>query len=117
MFKVESNVANYADDTTLYVCDKKLSDVQRKLESESLILFERLRDNYLKPSSCKSHIILTTDNKLKVNVNGSLISNKKIVKLLGVTVDNRLSFEPPCQKLVKSSMHLLEFQSLFRRKS
>ena len=36
---VESNVANYTDDTTLYVC-KKLSDVQRKLEPESSILFE-----------------------------------------------------------------------------
>ena len=37
--------------------------------------------------------MLTTDNKLKINVKGSPISNEKIVKLLGVTVDNKLSFE------------------------
>ena len=38
--------------------------------------------------------MLTTDNKLKINVKGSAISNEKIVKLLRVTVDNKLSFEP-----------------------
>ena len=36
----ESNVANYVDDTTLYACEKNLYGVHRKLESQSLILFE-----------------------------------------------------------------------------
>ena len=75
----ESNVANYADHTTLYIYVwKKLSDMQRKSESESLILFEWFHDNYLKASSGKSHIMLTTDNKLKINTKDSLISNEKI---------------------------------------
>ena len=65
------------DDTTLYACEKKLYDVQRKLESESLILFELFYDNYLKANSGKSHVMLTADNKLKFNVKGSLISNEK----------------------------------------
>ena len=73
---------------------KKLSDVQRKLESESLILFELFRENYLKANSGKSQIMLTTYNKLNINIKGSLISNVKVVKLQGVTVDNKLSFEP-----------------------
>ena len=34
--------------------------------------------------------MLTTDNKLKINVKSSLISKEKIVKLLGVTVDYKL---------------------------
>ena len=89
----ESNVANYADDKTLYACEKKLYDVKIRFESESLILFEWFHDNYLKANSGKSHVMLTTDNKLKINVKGSPISNEKIVKLLGVTVDNKLSFE------------------------
>ena len=66
--------------------------MQRKLESESLILFEWFHDNYLKANSSKSHVMLTTDNKLKIIVKGSLISNEKIVKLLGVTVDNKFFF-------------------------
>ena len=71
------NVANYADDATLCGCEKNLFDVQRKLESESFILFKWFHDNYLKANSGKSHVILTTDNKLKINVTGSSISNEK----------------------------------------
>ena len=95
--------------------------MQRKLESESLILFEWLHGNYLKAGSCKSHVMSTTNNKLEINVKSSPISNEKIVKLLGVTVDDKLSFEPHlnlvCKRLVKNSMPLLEFQSLSQRKS
>ena len=58
------------------ICVWKNYDAQRKLESESLILFEWFHDNYLKANSGKSHVILTTDNKLKVNVKGSPISNE-----------------------------------------
>ena len=112
----ESNVANYADDTTLNACEKKLYDVQRKLESESLILFEWFPDNYLKADSGKSHVMLTTDNKQKINVKGIPISNGKIVKLLVVTVDNKLSFEPHlnlvCKK-VSQKLHALARVSKF----
>ena len=55
--------------------------MQRKLESESLILFEWFHDNYLKANSGKSHVMLRTDNKLKINVKGIPTSDKKIVKL------------------------------------
>ena len=54
----ESNVANYADDTILYAGEKNLPDVQRKLESESLILFDWFNDNYVKANSGKSHMLI-----------------------------------------------------------
>ena len=79
LFMSESNGANYADETTLYAFEKKSYDVQKKFESESLKLFKSLNDNYLKVNSGKSHVMLTTDNKLKINVKGSPISNGKIV--------------------------------------
>ena len=90
--------------------------MQRKFESESLILFEWLHDNYLKVDSVKSHVMLTTDNKLKINVKGSPISNEKMVKLLGVTVENKLSLEPHlnlvCKK-VSQKLHALAKVSKF----
>ena len=115
LFMSESNVPNYADDTTLHICVwKNLNDVQGKLEPESLILFEWFHDNYFKANSGKCQVMLRTDNKLKVNVKGSPISNDKMIKLLGVTVDNKLSFEPHlnlvCEKVSQNSMLLLELQ-------
>ena len=55
----ESSVTNYADDTTLCACEKKLPGVERKWESESLILFDWFQDYYLKANSGKSHVMLT----------------------------------------------------------
>ena len=61
---------------------KKLYDVESKSESESLKLLEWFHNNYLEANSGKSHVMLTTDSKLKINVKDSPISNGKIVKLL-----------------------------------
>ena len=72
---------------------KKIIWCAKKVRPESLILFQWFHNNYLKTNCGKSHVILTTDNKLKINVKGSLISNEKIVKLLGVTVYNKLFVE------------------------
>ena len=95
---------------------KNLCDVQKTLESESLLLFEWSHDNYLKANSGKSNIMLTTDKKLKINVKGSSISNEKTVNLLGVTVNNKFSFEPHlnlvCKK-VSQKLHVLAIVSKF----
>ena len=102
----------------LYMHVKKIYiyDLQRKLEFESLILFESFHVNYLKANCGKSHVMLTANNKLKINVKSSPISNEKIVKLLGVTVDNKLSFEPHlnlvCKK-VSQKLHVLARVSKF----
>ena len=58
--------------------------------------------------------MLTTDSKLKIK--GSPISDEKIVKLLGVTVDNKLSFEPHLNlvcKRVDQKLHALARVSKF----
>ena len=62
--------------------------------------------------------MFTTDNKLKINVKGSRISNEKIVKLIGVTVDNKLSFEPHLNlvfKKVSQKLHARLDLSLSQR--
>ena len=82
--------------------------MQKKLEPESSILFEWFHDDYLKVNSGKSHVMLTTDNKLKINVKGSPTSNDKIVKLLGVTVDKKLSFEPHLNLVCKKVSQKLQ---------
>ena len=89
---------------------KKLYDVEGKSESESLKLLEWFHNNYLEANSGKSHVMLTTDSKLKINVKDSPISNGKIVKLLGVTIDNKLSFESHLKlvfKKVSQKFHTL----------
>ena len=60
--------------------------------------------------------MLTTNNRLKINVKGSPISNEKIVKLLEVPVDNKLFFKPHlnlvCKK-VSQKLHAFARVSKF----
>lgn len=53
-----ADIANYTDDANLYACQKNFFDVQRKLKSESTILF----------SEFIIVILLTTDDSLQINV-------------------------------------------------
>ena len=58
--RAKSNVANMWM-IQLYMCEKKKkkkTEVQRKLESLSLIILEWFRDNYLKANRGKFHIML-----------------------------------------------------------
>ena len=64
---------------------------------------------YIKANSSRSHVILTFDNMEQVNVGGNIIGfEKKTVMLLGITVDNKLSFEPHLNitcKTVSQNLH------------
>ena len=70
----------------------------------------------LKANSGKSYVMITTVNKLKINVKSSPTSNEKIVKLLRVKVDNKLSFVPHlnlvCKK-ISQKLHALARVSKF----
>ena len=41
----ESNIANYADDTTLHECEANLIEAQTKIETEALKVLEWFRNN------------------------------------------------------------------------
>ena len=52
------------------------------------------QNNYFKVNSEKSQVLLTMGDKIKYNVGRSLICEETTVKLLGITVENKISFEP-----------------------
>ena len=60
--------------------------------------------NYFKANPDKSHLLLSNDDtNLKALINGHEIANSEHVKLLGVTLDNKLSFDEHVSKLCKSA--------------
>lgn len=61
------------------------------LKTKCLAIFEWFQNNYLKANKGKSQAMFTIDDKLELNVGGSLICNETIVKLLDVSVANKLS--------------------------
>ena len=57
------------------------------------ILFKWFENNYMKPNSNKSHLPLSTESDVDItaNVSEDITSNTKSEKLLGVTIDPKLT--------------------------
>ena len=110
LFKTNSNIPNYADDAIQFEYEANLIEARTKIETESLKVFEWFRDNYLKANSTKSPVMLATNNIVQADFWGNIMSNEKTVKLLGMIVDNKLSFEPHLSNVFKKlsqKLHVL----------
>ena len=93
LFVEESDVNNYADDNSAYACKKDIHTVIKQLEEDFRILLESVRNNVLKANPDKFHLLISSvDENLSIIVDQYKISNSRKEKLLGVTLDNRLSF-------------------------
>ena len=66
-----------------------MNDITKNLKTKCLAIFEWFQYNYLKANKGKSQAMFTIDDKLEINVGGSLICNETIVKLLDVSVANK----------------------------
>ena len=105
----DTEVCNYADDTTLYVGDKNLRTVLAKLEKDTLLLSEWFSYNFLKLREEKSHLLIlgTKSDGMALNIGASQISESESEKLLGVTIDSKLNFNlHAIQLCVKASQKL-----------
>ena len=77
-----------------------IKNIIKKHENKTLTVFEWFENN-------SDKIILTTDDKPKNNAWASFICNKTTVKLFGMTVDNKLSFELHLNRVSKKVCHKL----------
>ena len=104
-FMEDCDVCNYADDTTIYACDKALNEVIRKLEISSNIAINWFNVNYMKLNSGKCKVIICghKSHQITLKVGDSEIKESQWVKLLGVKIDNKLTFDEHISKIVKKA--------------
>lgn len=108
IFLEGSNIASYADDNTPYTTANTNESVIHNLESDSVLLFTWLSSNALKANPDKSHLLLnSTDYNLFAMIDSHKITNSEHVKLLGITIDNGLSFNQHVTKLCKKATQKL----------
>ena len=55
LFIQSSDICNYADDTTLYACDKSLDNTSHRLETDCSVALEWFADNFIKLNADKCH--------------------------------------------------------------
>ena len=89
------DVCNFADDTTPYFCHEELNVVLEKLEIHSDFCIKWFENNFMKLNTDKCHLLVSghKHEKCWARVGDDQIWEENKVKLLGVTIDNQLSFE------------------------
>ena len=111
-FTLNTEIANYADDTTPYAVSDNIDYLISSLEKSSKGLLKWFDDNLMKSNPDKSHLLVSSCEKIKIDIGDFEIENRKCEKLLGVHFDNRLTFDYHisglCKKASKKLMHYQE---------
>ena len=89
-----TNVCNYADDTTFYACDSDLHYLISRLEHDSVLAIEWFECNYMKLNQDKCHLLISGHKYESVwaNIGSCKIWESNDQKLLGVNIDRNLKF-------------------------
>ena len=86
-------IANYADDTTPYAVSGNMDDLILSLEKSSKDLLQWFDDNLMKSDPDKCHLLLSSCEKIKMEIGDFEIENSTCEKILGVHFDDRLTFD------------------------
>ena len=87
------DIVNYADDNTPFSTRNNLNEVLHDLQSASEIIFEWFKNNGMKSNPEKSHLLLSEKNNIETQICSETIRSSKCVKLLGIKVDGKLTFD------------------------
>ena len=92
----ETEICNFADDNTLYGCGPDIHTIISQLDQDSKRIVEWFSNNSMIANPAKFQLMFLGKrlnyDELSIKVNGETLLPKKEVKLLGVTLDDNLTF-------------------------
>ena len=95
-------------DTTPYSIESKVDAVMYALEVHTNILIKWFEDNYLKLNTDKCHLLVSNHKDcVFINAGDDIIECENSVKLLGVTIDNKLNFNDQVSIICKKASQKL----------
>ena len=107
-FANKCDIANYADDTTPYSVEKSMDTLVSSLETDTNIFIKWFRDNYFKLNADKCNLIISKQSEgISINIVDEIIECSSSVKLLGITIDNKLNFDEHVTKICKKASQKL----------
>ena len=102
LFIKETDICNFADDTTLYACGKELDTISFTLEIETNRAIQWLKDNEMvaNPSKFQLMFLLKYKNIEKnMSFDGKTIKSSDTVELIGITLDKNINFKRHIQNI------------------
>ena len=102
-FFPDLDINNHVDDNTPHSTNTNLNKVLHDLQKTSDTLFEWFTNNLLKANQENSHLLTNSPREIQINIGGMAISNSKCQKLLGIHIENKLTFEPHVRSLCEKA--------------
>jgi len=101
---LDSFICNFADDNTLSACGSTLSGILGQLKRDSEITIQWFQDNEMVVNPDKFQVMFLgcTMDELEpfvIVINGFTLEPSTSVKLLGVTIDNKLTFSSHIERI------------------
>ena len=111
LFMENSELHNFADDNTITSAENTLYELIRKLETESQTAINWFKSNEMIVNPDKFQAIIINRNSnmnenYSLNISDTTILSSKSVTLLGIEIDNKLSFENFSTLCRKANTHL-----------
>ena len=110
MFIENCEICNFADDNTLYSSGKELSYILENLKHDMKIILKWFKMNSLKANPAKFQFMILgkkLGNKVKLKINSIVINESDTVKLLGITIDSKLTFNEHISNLCRNASYKL----------
>ena len=110
MFIEKSEICNFADDNTIHDCGKDLSNILENLKHDMQILLKWFRINSLQANPGKFQFRILgkkNRNSAKLIINSTETEETKQVVLLGITIDNLLTFNEHIDNLCRIANYKL----------
>ena len=120
LFIKKANLANLADDSTVYAASKDITSLLEILKSELEEAIKWFENNHMFANPDKFQVIVVHHNKninenYTFNVNNIEIESKNSVKLLGIEIGNKLLFDKHivslCKKQIISHTKYADYKS------
>ena len=117
-----SDLFNFADDNTISTTADNIDHLLLTLKHESKLEVKWFTENQIivNPDKFQAMILQNSRNlknyeAVKLEIGSAKIETKNTIKLLGITIDNKLNFEEPISELCKkASMQLNAINRLQR---
>ena len=97
LFIKACDLCNFADDNSAYKCSLSLNIIRLALELDLSILLDWFDVNYLVANPAKFQLIILGNNidtnEFSIDINNIVLKASSDVKLLGVTIDDKLDFK------------------------
>ena len=89
----DADIANFADDNTPVTSANNIDDLIDSPEKASSSLSKWFKDNLFKGNPDKCYLLVSTNEKPKINIGEFSIENSDCEKVLRVKIDNKLTFD------------------------